>query len=336
MGTSQVKTTDFITSFSGVSKILNRISDDFADFKPRGPFRGSYLNIRVKQLSVLPMENVQYAYTTVEGSLPAKMEVVKQSLVGVIQKLSHPPLGLVAKVSIGFEERSSKQSRRYFDSLGWKTRGGKFLFTYAANGSKASTDVAYLCKMISRLIEQLQLPLSIKSVPQGFILEHTSAGVLDIHMAGGLNDENPSSFSCEIGTVDADLIGTLVLESLEMMGSGKIFEFTWAVYNDLKGRVPDTITDGIEAIRFASSANLTAESYEIQSSVTVQRLEDLDAIRLALPAKEEIVVQVGAFKYESDKFANVRVRAGTNGYRVELESRNPIPSGLAAKLGIAS
>ncbi len=334
MGTSQVKITDVVASFSGVSKILNRISDDFADFKPRGPFRGSPLNIEIKQLSVLLIENVQYALTSIEGSLPAKMGVVKQSLAGVIKKLSHPPSGLVAKVSIGFEERSSKQSKRNFDSLGWKTKGGRFLFAYAANGSKARTDVPYRCEVITRLIAQLQLPLSIKSVPDGFILERTSAGVLEIHMAGGLNDENPSSFSCEIDTDDAERIGALVLKSLEVMGSGKIFEYTWAVYNDLMGRVPDAITDGIETIRFASSANLTAESYEIQSLVTVQRLEDLDAIRLALPAKEEIVVQVGAFKYESDQFANVRVRAGTNGYRVELESRNPIPSGLTAKLGI--
>lgn len=336
MGTTQVKATDVVADLSGIMAILGKIADDFTDFKPRGPFRGSSLDIEVKQLSELPTEKVQYAYTTISGLLPAKLEVVRQSIAGVIEKLSRVPSSLAAGVSLGFEERSSKQSKRSFDTVEWKTKGGVSFFAYSANGSKARTDVAYRREALSHLIAQLHLPLSIKSVPDGFVLERTSAGLLEVHMAGGFNDENPSSFSCEISMAEAEHIGALVLRSLEVMGSGKLFGYEWSVRNDLKGRVPDLITDGIEAIRFASQAGLPADSYALQSQVTISALDDLEGIRAALPPKEDIVVQVGAFKFDSDKFANVQVRAARSGYRIEVESRHQIPASLVTKYGITS
>jgi hypothetical protein len=119
------------------------------------------------------------------------------------------------------------------------------------------------------------------------------------------------------------------------MGSGKLFEYQWYVGNDLQGRLPDAITDGIEAIRFASTAGVSAERYEVRSHVTIGALEDLERLRAILPPRDEIVVQVGAFKFDADAFANVRIRAGSSGYRIELESRHPIPTSLAARYGVA-
>jgi hypothetical protein len=331
-----VQSTGVIAGFSGVATVLEMIAADFPDFRPQGPFPGGLLNIDVPQLTeLLAIDTITYAYTTVSGTLPAKLAGNQQAVAAVIGKLIDVPPLLTAEVSIGFGERSSKQSRRDCDRITWKTRSGKSLLGYHATSSKMRSDIEYRRAAFACFIAEARLPLAIRDVSDGFMLDRMSPGLLDIHIAGGFNDENPSSFSCEIETTDAECLGALLVKSIEVLGSGKLFEYRWSVGNDLQGRLPDAITDGVDVLRFASTAGVSAERYELRSHVTIGSLNDLELLRAILPAAEEIVVQVGAFRFDADMFANVRVRTGSSGYRIELESRHPIPASLAARYAVA-
>lgn len=336
MGTTNNKSIKHVTEIAALQRTLSAISRDFPDFKPSGPFPLSLINVKFGKISpLLAFEKVKCESVSVSGSSKPNPEVLASLIDNWISSLGELPRGMQARIRIGFEERQSKQSRSSCDTVGLSFTDGNVSFSYYADGSKVAKDLEYRRTFYSRLIDEMSLPLSLRDVQGGFIFVHRNLEGLEI-LRGGENGKNPSAFHCQISKEETGGYGGKLMRALGEIGSGKIFHFQWLIGTGRGGNPVHLPASGGEVFRFISSMKPSAEDYELQAQATFYSLDELDLIRSSVSRKDSILVQVGAFAFDAERFANVEVRANEQGYQINLESRHPIPASLATKYGADS
>jgi hypothetical protein len=336
MGTTNTKSITHVAEIAALKKTLSAISRDFPDFQPRGPFPLSLINVKFGKISpLLAFEKVKCDSVSISGASKPNPELLASLIDSWMSSLVELPRGMQARIRIGFEERQSKQSRSSCDTAGLSFTNGNVSFSYYADGSKVARDLEYRRAFYSRLIDIMMLPLSTRDVQGGFIFEHRNPEGLEI-LRGGEDGKNPSAFHCQISKEEISGYGGKLMRALGEIGSGKIFQFQWMMGTGRGGNPSHLPASGNEVFRFISSMKPSAENYELQAQATFSTLDELDLIRSSVSRKDSILVQVGAFAFDAERFVNVEVRANEEGYQINLESRHPIPASLATKYGADS
>jgi hypothetical protein len=326
-----------LVDLSAVSDVLSRLTQRFPDFRPGGP-AWSFANFTSTSLpDFTRLGSIEMRRTWVTGRLSAKsakIDSLEHLLAAIAQVLLATPAPLECDIGIGFEEKGSKQSKNAFDSIRWQFRNGNHRFGYSANGSRINTDPPYARTAFQELIDLLHLPLSIRENTNGFVLGHTAKGAVDI-LRSGIENANPSAFYCDIAPLTSSEISALLLSALRLRFSGKLIESCWSVRTSPPhpGRNPDDTTESPQVFRFLSNATvLHAATYELQLEPRLRTLADLESLRPLMNARDSLLLPVGAFTFGPNAFANVDVRATSNGFAVEIASRLPLPTGVRESL----
>lgn len=331
MGTTNTVVFRDLADVASVNQLLARLTQQHPDFSPIGPFPWSFANFSSSTLmDPRRLGGMEMRRAWIYGNLPAKMEHLQQHLAPLVRSLLATPSPLVCDITIGFEEQTSKQSQRAYDTVRWKYTNGRHGFGYSANGSRITDDNTYRKTAFRGLIDLLDLPLIIDDLPSGFILRHAAGGELSIHVAGGFDDENPSSFTCEIPTLTPEGVAELLLSAVHGSSSGKLMSFQWSVRTSppYAGCNPDDTTESPQVFRFLASADLPAHTYDLQLEPRLRTLSDLEVLRPLMGPKDSLLLPVGAFQFAPQAFANVEVRASQHGFTVEVSSRLPLPTGF--------
>jgi len=331
MGTTNTVVISHLADLTAVSGLLARLTQQHQDFSPSGPFPWTFANFTSPTLlDPARLGGIEMRRAWISGTLLAKLDHVQRHLAPLSRNLLATPSPLVCEIAIGFEEQASKQSKRAYDTIRWKFASGRHHFGYGANGSRISDDHAYRRTAFIELIKRLHLPLVITDVPDGFVLGHANGGVLAIHAASGFNDENPSSFSCEIPPLTPEGVAALLLTALQNSSSGKLITFQWSVRTSppYAGCNLDDATESPRVFLFLANAGLPANSYDIQLEPRPSTLNELEVLRSLMGPKDSLLLPVGAFQFAPQAFANVAVRASIKEFFIEITSRLPLPSGI--------
>ncbi len=328
MPLSKTTTIPHLASLVDVQCVLGAIMKSYPECSGKGPYPWSSLAITRKTPPPLASSSdVILGYTTVTGHLGTKMESIQSSLASLLGQLNQAPASTVVGVTIGFEEKESKQTTHTADAIEWRKESGSHFFMYAANGSKVRSDADYRQQATQRLIHDLKLPLAIRTAPDGFTLGHTADGKVQVHAARGLDGKNPTTFSCEL-TMDGGLgrIETMLMNGLAIASSGKLFHYHWFLRTARLGRPPGDVKEGGEVLDFMRASGLTATKYHVGSQLLINDLRALESLRMMFAGSDSLVVQVGAYKITDAQFVNVSVRATDVEYAIELESNRPLPT----------
>lgn len=329
MGTTNTVVISDLADLTAVSALLTRLTHQHPDFSASGTLPWSFANFTsAALLDPARLSGIEMRRAWIDGTLPAKLDHVQRHLDSLARILLTTPSPLVGEIAIGFEEQTSKQTKRAYDTILWKFANGRQLFGYSANGSRINDDRAYRRTAFVELIKRLHLPLVMKDLPDGFVLGHARGGELAILAASGFNDENPSSFFCEIPTLTPEGVSNLLLTALQGSSSGKLIEFHWSVRTSPPhpSRNLDDTTESPQVFRFLATAGLPADSFDLQLEPRPRTLSDLEVLRSLMGPKDSLLFPVGAFQFAPQAFANVAVRASTRGFAVEISSRLPLPS----------
>jgi hypothetical protein len=315
-----------LNSLADVQGVLANIHKAHPSFSGKGPYAWASLDVTTKTPPALATSNdAVLGFTTVTGHLSAKGDAIATSLPSLLGKLIQAPASIIAGVNIDFEEKESKQSAQSADAIEWRSESGAQFFMYAANGSKVRSDADYRLAATRRLIQELELPLAVNVVPQGFALAHTAGGKVKVHAARGLDGVNPTTFSCEIqGEKIPERAQSLLTRGLATASTGKIFGFQWSLTTDRRGRSLDEVKEGGDALEFMRACGLTAVKYHVDSQMQINDLRALESVRSLFTGSDSLVVQVGAYKITDAQYVNVSVRAMADDYAVEFESNGPL------------
>ncbi|MHB0939887.1 MAG: hypothetical protein ACYC6A_26120 [Armatimonadota bacterium] len=234
---------------------------------------------------------------------------------------------------VGFEEKNSKQTKRGYDVISILIERGKQSWGYSANGSLVSNDPHYCAGFFRRLVEIIQLPLSIREDEQGVHITHTIPGC---EYRGGQQPIYPSGFFCDLPDDSVDQLVSRMEIALQEFASTKRFVYQWDVLPDLTGRLFQPIPESLELYHMVAAAGFPAERHEVHVDFFMDTIEGVDALQPLCGAKDVIFSHICSFNIDKDRWANLEVETTMQGHRIRLETRLPVDTReIKATLGAA-
>jgi hypothetical protein len=294
-------------------------SGGFLDFSYRAKQSGELI---IKgPLEPLPeAKGVEFGDFFIIGHLPVKEKSLDELF--LILAMCEDPIGRYGNFSIeiGYEEKTSKQTRRNCDHVGVGIKTGKKYFIYRPSGSNVAKDTKYRKDFIRQLIETAGLPLNVIEREKGFMLSHHQESGLFISASepGGLN---PSSFRCELEGVSVGELESRVKTILNKYATEKRFEYWWSIAT--------MGMENAEANRIYNVAvekKIAAQKVEIGFSYILRQLEGIDFLRYLPGQKKEFSTRVCTFDLPGQVTAELHAITSVSGHFLEISITNP--SGL--------
>ncbi len=297
----------------------------FVDFNPEETQR-AYLG----PLSSLPkledLRGITFLDVTTTGHLSTKKDPWPTFNETIDRGSQLASVG-VLHMMCGFEERSSKQTRRGYDSVAVQNCRGRLFFSYSANGSKVSTDQVYKQSFMDEMIRTVGLPLILQEKSGSFILTHSRGGELNIMRAypGGLA---PESFWCELPG-ESPRAGLEKLKIfLDRFATEKRFTYEWMVRRDY-GEVgwaqkEPELSRKIYALLLVSE--LPADSYDLDMEFSLREIDGLEVVRGFLGPKDKVFSRLCSFDLSKRNYGEFAVITSSKGHQLELTLR--LPDGL--------
>jgi len=220
-------------------------------------------------------------------------------------------------VSCNFEEKSSKQSHRHYDSVYLRVNKGVNHLGYSANGSKIMSDHSYAKVFFNRFIEETRVPISMREEEECYYLDHSKSGHLRI-LRSGVRGKNPTSFSCEIEDMTAKDILDEMKDFINIFSSGKIFGFRWSAHcspGEESAAVSKQIFDSIVTLQ------VPAESHELDMEITLSEISGLETIKSLCGKKDRLFCEICSFDLPGDNYANIKIETSHKGHAISLEMR---------------
>ncbi|HEX4954149.1 MAG TPA: hypothetical protein VF017_12225 [Thermoanaerobaculia bacterium] len=279
---------------------------------------------RIPDLGDLP--GFELGHFSLTGSLgkpgPGTFDTFRE----VLSRAGEPVgrLGLF-QVSMGFEEKSSKQNARGFDTVLAGFRAGEHgvspWFGYSSNGSRFTTDKPYAREVLGRVIEQLELPLSIRDEGGSWWLEHRDGGYLFVSRTRGPGGACPGVFRCAWPGADAARLVDAMESFLALCASPKRFAPEWRAAGLPGGdeRVP-AAREILAALHGAAlpHAGLAHGGLELQATLFADDLASLEVLRRLSGAGDETLTPLGT---AGEPGVSLAFATTADGHRLDLESR---------------
>jgi len=222
-------------------------------------------------------------------------------------------------LSVGYEEKNTKQSKNGYEVVGLKVDQGVFHFTYRANGSKICTDHDYGKSTVSGLINRLGLPIRVEE-GEGFYKLIPQQGELKILQHGGLFGKNPSAFFYELNENDPEKLITMLQTAYEFLSSGRVFECSWRCLPRFAEDSPynDNLFSFFDLLRHQ---DLPAISYDLDLELQVKELADLDGLQSLCRDQDQMYTRLISFDIDEDNYGELTVKTTREGHRLQLEMR---------------
>jgi hypothetical protein len=143
-----------------IAEVENAIRNKYSGFLGSSPDEEHNAYLNPHKLVELPaIQGITFEKISTRGYLNKKNEpwdafhLILEKAADTIGRL-----GLLM-VSCGFEEITSKQNKRSFDTAGIRIEKGKIFFTYRANGSSVRKNPSYRKEFLKKMINTLSLPM---------------------------------------------------------------------------------------------------------------------------------------------------------------------------------
>lgn len=259
---------------------------------------------------------------TVRGHLPEKndpMPVFRDLLEGLSAAADSD---VRAIVSMGFEEKSSKQNKRAYDMFNAELCSDYGRLCYAANGSRISDDPGYASEAFGHMAQELDVPMIVEKTDIGFTLKHLDPGG-EIRLTGGFADNNPEGFWCNTGA-SVDRLLSAVEKSRDVISSGKIIAVDWFLGPRLElGPAPGAAACA-KVIDLLARLAPQAKSYSFTVRYRLSELGKLEALRKLCGKDDEIFTSVIDFEQADGGLGNLRVQTTADGYNLLLSLAEPV------------
>jgi len=216
-------------------------------------------------------------------------------------------------IRCGFEEKSSIQSKRGYDTVSIKLEKGKMFFGYSANGSNVDKKIDYRKEFIRRVLEVTHIPVTMIEREGYFILEHKLSGDIKI-LKGGFGGKNPAAFQCEIldGTVDELMIK--MEEFLSEFASEKRYKYSWTA--TCSGSAETEINNKI--YDFVVSADFPADKYSLDIEFLIDEISTIETIKNLCGPNDKVFTSFFNFTLPENNSANVQVVTDLNCHHLLL------------------
>lgn len=223
-------------------------------------------------------------------------------------------------VTVQFEERGSRQTARYTDSIGIQKRESGLFFSYGANGSQVLTDEAYRARFMKEVADSSGLPVEFTQGERGFSLRHAVEGRFLKEKSCTLGIGSPSGFEVQLELHERHVGDKLMQNFLSRFGSGKTFGARWYL---LDGQInPDPTPSPVKgsAIGLARELELRAEKYEIHLAAEVTGLDAVEQIRSCFEVKDDSgrAMPKGIPRLRADRDGVVTIQFEPRGYELEV------------------
>ena len=230
-------------------------------------------------------------------------------------------LGAV-EILCGFEEGSSRQTKRGYDSVGLHSLRGRLFFSYDASGSKVSSDPTYRRDFVKEMIQVLRLPLVFEEKDGHFTLKHADNGQVRIlrAMVGGLD---PEAFWFELPGESYTSALDTVRAFLDEFATKKRFTNQWIVRRDFGGSAEKQPELSKRIYDLLVSLQLPANSYELDLEFRAEELGALDAVREFLGSKGTMFSRLCSFDLLGDNYGEFTIITASAGHQLELVLRHP-------------
>ncbi len=277
-----------------------------AYFEPKGslPKLYNFKGIRLKSINT-------------DGYLPLKdksLDIFRDIL--QMGEMTIGNIGLLL-VRCGFEEKSSKQTKRGYDSVSIRIEKGKKYFGYGANGSNVDKDTKYRKEFMARLIRIADLPLKIVEGNDSFRLVHTESG--ELKTLKSFFGKDPSSFFCEIPGASIDELVDRMQVFLIEFASKKRFVYDWGV---LCSGYPDPeISKRI--YEMALAANFPAERYFLIVEFSIDDIQGIEIFRNLCGPKDDVYTRLCSFDLPEDNYGEIKIVTTSKGHQLRLTLRTP-------------
>jgi len=286
--------------------------------------------------SLAGLSGVQIISVRVQGHIPPEMDT-KEAFREVFNK-GKESIGSVGGLScsVGFEEISSRQSRRAYDTLSVTIAEGRRRFiTYCANGSKVMKDPAYTWHFVQDFVQRLVLPVRFKVVGSHFYLEHDDPEMTLQRLRAGLDGADPCGFRCEVDWEDEVLLEKM-FDILPVIATDRRFDIHWAANTIHESPSPEESDRANRAFwEQVIRCEFPADGYFVHIDLRVRALADLEALGRLCGPDDVSYVTLCTFAIE-EEIGEVRTEIKTQGYRLLFECSAPVDvARLSAILGIA-
>ena len=291
-------------------------SGTFLDFSPVAKQTGE-LVIKGPLKPLPEAQGVAFNDFFILGNLAVKENSFSELF--LILAMCENPIGRIGNLSIeiGYEEKTSTQTKINCDHVGVGVKNGKKYFIYSPGGSNVAKDSKYRKEIIFQLIETAALPMKVIEHEKGFNLLHEWEGGLFIS-ASELGGLNPTSFRCELEGVSIEELESRVKAILNKHATEKRFEYWWCMSTaGLAQSEAKYIYD------MAVDKNISAKKVEIGFSYVLQELKGIDFLRSLPSRKKEFRTHICTFDLPGQATAELHAVTSASGHVLELSVTNP-------------
>lgn len=269
---------------------------------------------------------------SLSGETPSPGPEVFPTFVEILRR-GAPAVGQsgLLEVSIAFEQRDSRQSARYPDTVAVSIRQGVTWWGYSSNASRFGQDVAYARALLERAIPELGLPLELRVEGANYFLDHAWGGQIWLSNTRGLAKQSPGSFRFEWQEASPEELVEAMRGFLAIASAGKWFASAWRVATAPGG-------GGSQAAKelLALAGGLApAKKHSLEGALRLRELAALEAVRRLCRPKDEVVTPLGSLDLPEEDWLNVVLVTTAKGHLVELQSRSELAVGeWGGRLGL--
>lgn len=223
--------------------------------------------------------------------------------------------------SIGYEEKSTKQSRKGYDCIGGGIEKEKYGFSYSPNASRAAIDVNYRKALMKEFFKKSGLNITIEECDNYFKL-NAFEGDLQITIHGGVPNRNPIGFFYKFAQQTPQGLINVLRTAYEILSSGTVFDVSWRCspsFADDGSFVGGDLWQFLDRLRHQE---WPAKSYDLDLTLAVKELRDLEGLQSLCGPKDVIYTRLVSFDIDAADYGELTIETTQKGHKLQLEIKN--------------
>ncbi len=323
-------------TLTDVHRLVARISTAFDGF--HGFRQAVTLTAEFHHATVLPvlgaLPGVTVGDVTIRGNLGSLADPLHA--LGAVLQQGDATLGWhgLLGIEVGFREKGQRDDKQ--DLLGVAVQRGKRYFFYEARGSRASYDIRYRQKFLTRLIRAADLPLNLSARTGIFNLYHQVYGnEIWVARAEGSNGENPGAFRVEVPWPSADRLVAQLRAALTQVAEPGAHAPAWYVTTQFPGRLITDAPPGKTLYDLVATGEYPAAHFHVTAQLTITDPAGNAALRPLCGPDDRFTTYIGQIRLPEQNTAEVELVTTAAGHGLVITPRWPVEAEtLGEKLGM--
>lgn len=279
-----------------------------------------YIDLKFKTypMDLFLNEDVKFQHLFFDGLLKNENDLFE--CIEVLPAQLQLPKGWKISFDIGFCEKFSKKSKKYYDVVSALFIDDRIEVGYTNRSDTRFEDEPEAnYDSLTKMVEELNLPVEVNGSVERYTITHKFGG--NVNTLDGDWVSQPTRFYFEMkDSTSYDTI--LMLKNIVDFSSiDSPFKFSWSIHSPISSA---TLTDEVKQVRnILTSIVLPAKSYEVSTSMFIDSLSSIEVLKNSLGKNDLISIELFQLEYEQQR-VNCSTKISQRGYELYLESRYPI------------